>query len=514
MFEIVPYSLIFLAAMAAAAVLTPVVIALARRLGLVDPRNARKVHAVPTPRVGGVAIVLSMILVSALAMLLDRFFGNAFQQAGAPLEGGAGVLGGRKALAVLFAAGGFLFLVGVLDDIRPVRAWWKLLAQIAAALVVCAFGIRIGFIPQLGLLRLGWLDWPVTVLWIVAITNAVNLIDGLDGLAAGICAATCAVVAAFAFSTNQPAMGILMLILLGSLAGFLLFNFNPAKVFMGDSGSLFLGFFLATSSILCATKVAAVMGLVLPALALGLPIFDMIFSVLRRLLERRSIFSPDRRHIHHRLLDRGFKQGHAVIVMYLVTLLVAGAGLVMMFFRGRHELLVFVGALLLLLFVFRVAGVLRFREIWNQAKDNIARSREIRRDRRHFETLQDHLRQAWTFDQWWRAVRRMARRMGFVRITIAYRQAPGGEIRHRQYDRRGQETFDENEAMRLSIPVRQAPAGGLLRVEIDVPTREPLETIGRRISLFGRLLDEHSLENFPEHPDNPAAAEQGGERGG
>ena len=165
---ILPSILVFFAAVAVAAVLTPAVIFLARRYRLVDPRSPRKVHAVPVPRVGGVAIVMSMILVSMVAMLLDDYLGQVFQRIG------------RKSLLVLFAAGGFVFLVGVLDDVRGLPAKWKLLAQVIAAAGVCAFGIRIGGVPQLGWQDWPvWLDWPVTILWIVIITNAVNLIDGL-----------------------------------------------------------------------------------------------------------------------------------------------------------------------------------------------------------------------------------------------------------------------------------------------------------------------------------------------
>ena len=285
------------------------------------------------------------------------------------------------------------------DDIRSMSAKLKLAAQVAAALVVCSFGIRINLIPQLDFLNLGWLSWPITIFWIVGITNAVNLIDGLDGLSAGISAATCAVVAAFALFTDQVAMGILMLALLGSLVGFLVFNFNPAKIFMGDSGSMFLGFFLAVSSVVCATKVAALMGLILPALALGLPIFDMLLSVFRRILDRRSVFSADRGHVHHRLLEKGIKHHHVVIIMYLVTLLAAGAGLLMMFSRGHDEVIIFLVALLVLISLFRVAGVLKFRQAWLQVQENIARNREVKRDRKYFETMQNRFRAAWTFEK-------------------------------------------------------------------------------------------------------------------
>jgi UDP-GlcNAc:undecaprenyl-phosphate GlcNAc-1-phosphate transferase len=474
----------FGAAFAVATILTPIVIRLAQSLRLYDPRGPRKLHSTPTPRIGGVAIFVSMMAVAGITMVFDARWDNIFADV-------------RGKLGVLLATGSFIFLVGVWDDLRGLRAVYKLLAQIVAALVVCGFGVRIDSVMGQGW-SLSWLSWPITVLWIEGITNAVNLIDGLDGLSAGICGATCAVIAAFSIFNGQYAMGMLMLILLGSLAGFLVFNFNPAKIFMGDGGSMFLGFILATASLVCATKVATLMGLIMPALALGLPIFDMLLTVLRRVLNRQSVFAADRGHIHHRLLDMGLKHHHAVILMYVVTLIVAGAAMLMMLFRGRGEILVFLVAFLVLISVFRVAGVLRFRRIFEQVQENLARSREIRQERRAFESIRQRFRAAWTFEQWWRAVRRMARRMGFVRITISYDADPAADRQVLTYQ--NPSAPSDGDLMRLSIPVHSSPGGGLRNVEIEVPVQEPLETIGRRISLFGRLLDEHSPADLPKQP--------------
>ena len=485
---IVPYIVVFTAALVVSLLVTRVVIHIARSMRLYDPRGPRKMHATPTPRIGGVGIFVAMMTVTTGAMVFDRYMGNIF----AELKGG---------LIVLFATSTFIFLMGLVDDLRGMRATVKLLGQIIAAVVVCSFGIRIDTVMGVDWM-LSWLSWPITILWILAITNAVNLIDGLDGLSAGICSATCAVIAAFAIYTGQWAMGMLMLGLLGSLVGFLFFNFNPAKIFMGDSGSMFLGFFLGTASLLFATKVATLMGLVLPALALGLPIFDMFLTVVRRVLNRQSVFSADRGHIHHRLVDSGLKHHHAVILMYIITLIIAGAAVLMMVLRGGGELIVFVVALLLLMSVFRVAGVLRFRKMFTQVQENLARSREVRRERRQFESIRLRFREAWTFEQWWKAVRRMARRMGFARIIITYRR--DDKVRTMTYTHPSAGVCDDR-LMRLNIPVRKEVGGGLEQVEIEVPVKEPLETIGRRISLFGRLLDEHRLADLPAEPgrDDP-----------
>lgn len=492
-----PYIAVPAAACAVSLLLTRAVILLARRLGLYDPRGGRKVHTRPVPRIGGIAIVLSMMGVSVSAALLDGLLGGPFAEL-------------RQPLGVLFATGAFIFLVGVVDDLRGTPAMLKLLAQVLAAVALCAAGIRIRNIVLFGI-DFGYLGWPVTILWIVAITNAVNLIDGLDGLSAGISAATCAVIIAFCLFTGQVAMALLMLALLGSLIGFLVFNFNPARIFMGDSGSMFLGFFLAAASLVTATKVATLMGLLLPALALGLPLFDMLLTVLRRVLERRSVFAADRGHIHHRLLALGLKHHHAVILMYVVTLLVAGLAVLMMWLRGGGEVLLVLICLAVLLSVFRIAGVLRFRTLYTQVQQNLARQKTIRQERREFESLRMTFKAAWTWTQWWRAVRRMARRMGFARLSVVVRHPGGTETRETFTHARRLKT--DRPMLQLIIPVTPDGPTGLVSMEIDVPTDESMETIGRRMSLFGRLLDEHPPAELPPRGTfNPPPAESDDDR--
>jgi UDP-GlcNAc:undecaprenyl-phosphate GlcNAc-1-phosphate transferase len=298
-----------------------------------------------------------------------------------------------------------------------------------------------------------------------------------------------------------------MLILLGNLAGFLVFNFNPAKIFMGDGGSMFLGFFLAVASLVCATKVTTLMGLAMPALALGLPLFDMFLSVVRRVLGRRSVFSADREHIHHRLMDMGMKHHHAVIFMYVVTLIITGGALLMMVFRGGGEIVVFLVVFLVLISAFRIAGVLRFRQLFTQVQTNMARSREVRRERQAFESARQRFRSAWTFEQWWRAVRRMARRMRFAQVRITYRLDAEDDMHTITYTNAAA-AAQPSEWMHVRIPVAQREGPGLEDVQIDIPLHEPLETLGRRLTLFGRLLDEHTLANLPAPPVRRETAER------
>ncbi len=307
------YFLVYLCSSILAIITTLGVIHLSRRFNLVDVPGIRKVHCEPVPRIGGVAIFTSAIAIMVPAFLLVHEAADSF-------------LVIRLRIVVLLSAASFIFFVGLVDDIRGLRSRTKLLAQLLGALAVCSVGIRINSVTFTNTFTVGfgWFSWPITVLWIVGITNAINLVDGLDGLAAGISWVTCGVISVLSLCFGPPAMTVMMFSLLGALTGFLLFNFNPAKIFMGDSGSLFLGFMISSSSVLCGAKTETVVGLALPFLALGIPIFDTLFSMLRRFLERRSIFSADYSHFHHRLLALGLHQRHVVIVSYVMTVLATG----------------------------------------------------------------------------------------------------------------------------------------------------------------------------------------------
>ena len=478
------YAIVFLGAALVALLVTPVVTRIARRMRIMDRPGTRKVHSGAVPRIGGIAVVAAVLAVTIPLLFLDNQVGEAFRRV-------------RTQVVALLAASGFICIIGLIDDIRGVRARVKLLAQIAAALGVCCFGIRLGpvGIGTWWIRDLGYWSWPLTVFWIVGITNAVNLIDGLDGLAAGISAIACAVIAAFAFHCGQGVMGALMLALLGSLLGFLFFNFNPARVFLGDCGSMFLGFFLSAASVMSATKSYTLVGLALPALALGLPIFDTFFSILRRVLERRSLFAPDRNHIHHRLIDMGFNQRHAVILMYVVTLVAAGIGMFMMVTRDLGVIIVFACALLPLVLVFRVFGAIRLREAFSALRRNRAIAREAKENQQGFEEMQLRLRQAKGLEQWWKAIRRAAREFNFARLTIEFENQNAKprklvwRLPHRE--------LSTDEMIYVTFPLRQHVEGEALRVDVDVPVNGSLEAAGGRIALFGRLLDEYSLVGPP-----------------
>jgi hypothetical protein len=330
----------------------------------------------------------------------------------------------------------------------------------------------------------------------VGITNAVNLSDGLDGLAAGISAVACGVIAVFAVYSGQVVMAVLMLALLGSLTGFLFFNFNPAKIFMGDCGSMFLGFTIASSSVLCSTKSPVLVGLALPVLALGIPIFDTFFSMLQRFLNRRSIFAPDRRHFHHRLVDMGIKQRHVVITIYIVTLLSAGLGMFMMVTRNINSLVVFFCILLLLILVFRVVGSVRLKETIMGLQRKHTISQQIQDEIRNFEDAVLHFRRVKTFNQWWKAVSTTSDNMGFLSVSLPLINRDGNA--HTLTWWQDDQGTNSDDVLKVSVPVRDRRAGPSLNLRIEVCRMNSLESAGRRVALFTRLMEEYDIVSLPQ----------------
>ncbi len=277
-------------------VATPLVRVLAFRLGAIDvPKDERRMHTKPIPRMGGVAIYIAFTI-TTLA------FGSY-----------------APSLVAIWFGGTILVVLGMFDDIFNLNAWFKLGVQILAALVAVLQGVVIDFINIGGTLYpLGALAIPITVLWIVGLTNAINFIDGLDGLACGvstICSASLTVVAIL-MSSSEAAL--LTAILAGSCLGFLPFNSHPAKIFMGDAGALFLGYTLSVLSVTGIFKTHAVLAFLIPMSVFGLPLFDTAFAVIRRLLHGQSPFHADRGHIHHRLIDMGFGHRRSVLTLYAI----------------------------------------------------------------------------------------------------------------------------------------------------------------------------------------------------
>lgn len=301
--------------------LTPFVRAFANRWGFVDHVGAsRKIHSSPIPRLGGIAIIAAFFAPIAVIFSLEspvavEFFTNR-----------AGAVG-------LLIGGGCIAAIGVIDDIRGVNALVKLGVQVPVAVGMCLLGFQIDLVanPFGHAISLGWLAIPVTVIWIVGITNAINLIDGLDGLAAGVSLFATAVNFAIALIHHNQPMIFFSAILAGAIIGFLVYNFNPATIFMGDSGSMFLGFILATTSLQVNQKSSTAVALLIPIIALGLPIADTLLAFARRTIAGRSPFAADRGHLHHRLLDNGFSHRQAAVFLYVCCFILAIAALTLTF---------------------------------------------------------------------------------------------------------------------------------------------------------------------------------------
>ena len=316
-----------LAAALIALVTTPVVRSLAFKMRAVDvPKDNRRMHNHPIPRMGGLAIFLGFLFsVLIFVPLPDEL---------------RGMLLGAVVIVVL----------GVLDDIYALPAMPKFLVQIGAALIAVLQGNVITHLSNPNLFsaspiwNLGVLSIPFSVLWIVAITNAVNLIDGLDGLACGVSAISSMTLLVIALTVSEPQVALLMAALAGACLGFLPYNLNPAKIFMGDTGSTFLGYVLAVVSIQGLFKYATIISFAVPFLLMGLPIFDTCFAILRRVSHGQSPMAPDRGHIHHRLIDMGLSQKQAVAVLYVISAIL-GLSAVVLTTSGVTKAMLFLASL-------------------------------------------------------------------------------------------------------------------------------------------------------------------------
>jgi len=481
------YPLIWTLCVAGALVATPLAVRLARAFNIMDSPGARKVHTAPVPRTGGLAIIGVVLLGVALAIAMDRKAFTAFAARWKQFSG-------------LIAASLFVGVVGLIDDVRTLKAGVKFGCQALAALALCLLGVRVGVIAVegLGSWPLGWLAWPLTMLWLVGLCNAVNLIDGLDGLAAGISAAGAGVMAIFAIHSGQPVVAVLMLALMGGLMGFLVFNFNPARIFMGDCGSTFVGFLLAGAGVMSATAAGSSEGLALLSLALGVPIFDTLFSMLRRFLERRSPFAPDRGHLHHRLIKYGLVHRHAVVLIYAATLAASGMGLFLLVTRGVATVIVFLCICLLLMLLFQVVGAVRLRECLQSLQHNMTLAREAKMQRGVFEHAQLRIREASDFDSWWKAVCEAAKDMGVSRLSLKRVNGDGSTSERLWCDG---VHLNPHKMITTTVPIRRRGGSAPLQAQVDVPVNGTLESAGLTVKFFSRLIDENSLADLSADED-------------
>lgn len=322
---------------------TPLVKSLAYKVGAIDvPKDNRRMHKVPIPRLGGLAIFLAFLLSVLVFAEIDRQM--------------RGILLGAVMIVVL----------GVMDDIMALKALPKLIVQIVAAGTAVYHGCVIQFLSNPNVfsnrtyMDLGWLSIPITIIWIVAITNAVNFIDGLDGLAVGVSAISTASLIVIAIMVSEVNITVILCALFGACLGFIPYNMNPAKIFMGDTGSTFLGYMMATLSITGLFKMYAIISFAVPFLILGIPIFDICFAFLRRIAKGQNPMVADRGHVHHRLIDMGFSQKQAVAICYMLTAIL-GLSAVLLTSSGAFKALILIGAVF-------VVGAIGFRVIFSNTK--------------------------------------------------------------------------------------------------------------------------------------------------
>ncbi|MFT8319117.1 MAG: MraY family glycosyltransferase [Sporolactobacillus sp.] len=327
--------LTFVICFLAAVGLTPLVKKLALRIGATDAPNARKVHKKIMPRLGGLAIYLAFML-GMLILRPDSSY-----------------------TLPLLLGSGIVILTGVLDDIFSLPAKVKIVAHFFAALVIVTGGISVSFInlPFNGVLYLHWLSVPLTLLWIMGITNAINLIDGLDGLASGVSCIVLMTIAGLSLTEGNLFVFSVSAVLLGSTLGFMPYNFHPAKIFMGDTGSYFLGYIISVLALL-GFKNVTLFSMVIPIVILAVPISDTLFAIIRRWVNKQPLMAPDRSHLHHCLLRYGFTQGQTVVLIYGMSALFALAAILMSTSTLLGSLVIIIAVMLIIELVVEGVGLI------------------------------------------------------------------------------------------------------------------------------------------------------------
>lgn len=453
------YPVAFLLALAVAAVLTPMVARFAHWRGWFDlPSEARKIHTRPIPRLGGIAVAVAffapLVGLSIYTNRLSSFLYADSQMFMAFCVGSLGIL-----------------VLGVYDDLRGAGALLKLGVQSAVAVGVWAAGFRIEILgnPFGPVLELGWLSLPLTVVWIVGVVNALNLIDGLDGLASGIAMTASVVLFGVAFQGHMVLLCLLSAALAGALSGFLFHNFNPAKIFLGDSGSMLLGFILATISVWTQVKGATAAAIIIPVLALGVPILDTTLSFVRRVSRKQSPFKADREHMHHRLLELGLSHRHAVLTLYTTSAVFALAGLALLDNDVTHRTIVLSTVAVVVFILVRRLGFAGSRARLSTAaipRDAVRATARAVRD-------------AEGADEAWRCLKPLVEELPWAGLRLSLLRGEGlGERQEQVYH-----------AWRQSQGAAQADAGGNLRLILE----ESGEAFGELTVFYGE--DKPSTEH-------------------
>lgn len=341
-------------------------------IGLDAPDGRRKSHEMPIPRLGGLPIFIAL----SLAILASLYLGRMRLDEWGPL----------------LVCNLLMFLVGFLDDLKPLGARVKLMGQIGVSLILYSLGVSIDILSNpfgVGAIILGWWSLPLTLFWLVAIPNIINLIDGMDGLAGGFGLFLSLTLAFVGYVSFSPEVMLISIIMAGALSGFLFFNFPPAKIFLGDGGAYLIGFFVASVSLKSSNKGSVIAALLVIVIALGVPILDTAFAILRRSIRGVPIFSADAEHIHHRLILLGYSKGRALVAMYSVCVVLSLVGISILLTKGIA--LPVAGAVLFLLAIgaARYLGYIRsWKKLREQVNQTLVRRRRLEHIRAHARVLE------------------------------------------------------------------------------------------------------------------------------
>ncbi len=464
----------FVLAALCSVLLTPMVRDLACRLGWLDHGlTSRKVHGRPVPRLGGVAIVVAFYAPLLALLVVDSATGKAF-------------LADEQRAFGLFAGGVAITALGLWDDFRGTGAGKKFLVQFAVAYAMYQLGFRVEqiAIPFGDPIPLGWLGLPFTLLWIVGVVNAMNLIDGLDGLAGGIALIAVGTTFVVAFQRGQGVMMLFTAALAGALLGFLRYNFNPASIFMGDAGSMFLGFVLATSAIQTHQKSSTAVAMFIPVVALGLPIGDTLLSMTRRAIRGAPLFHSDKGHIHHRLMAIGLSHRQTVLVLYGLCLLLGATAIALTRISGVPAALLLVGLFALAVGLLHRVGYIRFG-----AADEVLRERSRNLEARaSIREIGEMLRGAGGADDVWACVKQAAPAVGAACVQLQLVDRRPGERATLQFC----QGFDEAPAglfrARYSL-LGERPDDGA----IELGWSDGRARVDRDTEIAVELLCEHAL---------------------
>lgn len=324
MYAWIPSASVFLLAFVVSQLVTPIARKIAVRLDAVDYPSSRRMNATPVPRMGGIAILCSLLAAGLLHLYGTSHLGWPSVFVGSPSMD-INYFGLALACFVVF-------ITGLIDDVHPLSALPKLIGQTISGIIAATSGLVISNVINPfggGELHLGWLGFPLTVLYLVCFANVINLIDGLDGLASGVTCISSLTMFILAFNAARLDASIFAIVLCGATLGFLRYNFNPATIFLGDSGALLLGFSLGMVSLMSMTRVAGLTTLLLPLVLAGIPILDTFFAIVRRKRANVSIGDADKGHIHHRLIQEGYNQRQAVVLIYMWTCALCVGAIVM-----------------------------------------------------------------------------------------------------------------------------------------------------------------------------------------